>query len=547
MDREDYELLCKLAEAAFEGALCEDDQRCLDKLLAGSPNACDVWLSYSWLHLELSIQSRADAVLEESIEAMQASLSNPIYGDTVSCDAAFGDDTPSLEVETVQPTFDVPSKSKSRQRTWWLAGIAASILLALPMLLEIPKRTFDNDVEAPSQIASSDDEAIIDAARQPSPVATVLQVDAKHGAVEHLGGVLPELVLFQGDRLDLLSGEARINMTSGAVMVATSPVSLIAKDSGHIDLLRGVLTAKLPKWATGFVVETPAMKVTDLGTTFTVSAESESSAEARVLEGLITVRPQRTGQEKAGGGLVVREGEAVRVEGGRAERRHDLATREQDANNIAKLNQDRPYKPIVIPGSGQGLQIGDEDPYWRLVSVPEGSPYVVPRQAVVTAEDPRYASNEPDRSQWISLAADCPRVAANDVYTFETSFDLSGFDCSTVRIQCQVLADNGVRAVRLNGNPIELDPWVDNARMQKFEKSEFRAIAISNGFVPGNNVVEFDVWNGGERGHSRVLAVPNPTAIRVEWHAFGEILLTPDAVTALNKDHAHLASLSINK
>lgn len=87
---------------------------------------------------------------------------------------------------------------------------------------------------------------------------------------------------------------------------------------------------------------------------------------------------------------------------------------------------------------------------------------------------------------------------------------------STVTVAAQVIADNGVRAVRVNGQPLPLVSWNLNEQYQLFNR--FEVVEIREHLVPGINRVEFDVWNGVDR---YAPASPNPIAIRVEWQAFG--------------------------
>ena len=245
------------------------------------------------------------------------------------------------------------------------------------------------------------------------------------------------------------------------------------------------------------------------------------------------MRPQQLGATQSGSVVIV-EGEAFRVRGEHAERDRDPIANLDAELSLSELNRLRPYKPIEIPGSGQNLRIGDEDPNWKIVSVPAGVSEAMTGYAIVCKEDTRYALSEPSRSQWISLDATCPRVAANAIYTFQTSIDLTGFDHETVRIQCQILADNGVKAIRVNGHALKFDAWNDNVRLQRFDRTAFRAVSIDQGLVPGNNVVEIDVWNGGECSPTQTLPIPNPTALRVEWHAFGNTISEIEGKLAQN-------------
>jgi hypothetical protein len=102
------------------------------------------------------------------------------------------------------------------------------------------------------------------------------------------------------------------------------------------------------------------------------------------------------------------------------------------------------------------------------------------------------------------------------MYSFETEFDLSDYDLSTVTIAAHVLADNGLMGVRINGHNVPFKQW--SAVYGLFDT--YRKIEITRGFEQGVNKIQFDVWN------SIVMSYPdrdNPMALRVEWQAFGRL------------------------
>ena len=87
----------------------------------------------------------------------------------------------------------------------------------------------------------------------------------------------------------------------------------------------------------------------------------------------------------------------------------------------------------------------------------------------------------------------------------------------------QVLADNGVRAIRINSEPVTVQPWDDNEFGQSFTRNRFRMIEIQRGFVPGVNKIEIDVWNGVYQ-LEEMKDEPNPIALRVEFQAYGRLI-----------------------
>jgi hypothetical protein len=277
------------------------------------------------------------------------------------------------------------------------------------------------------------------------------------------------------------------------------------------------LTAQAATWAKGFVVETDDLRITDLGTRFAVLAESPDTTEAHVLEGVVRAEPlDGTAGDKAAAVLVT-AGQAIRwnEDARRVER-----TRFQSGRFVERLPQFRPLHPISLANTGQGRSISSRDSRWRITAGhPSGGSF--PVQALVSRPHSAYLEEAPARtgaagadSQWISVLGGTSRgVASHAAFTFETSFDLANVDPATVHLVGQILVDNRVQEIRLNGEPVDVPPW-EGISSEDFQK--FHVVEIREGFKSGENRLEIDVVNG---------AVPdgsyNPMALRVEWQAFG--------------------------
>jgi hypothetical protein len=322
----------------------------------------------------------------------------------------------------------------------------------------------------------------------------------------------------EGDVVVLDSGEAHVSMASGAEFILKAPAELKFDSANHVVLRRGVLTAHVADWGSGFTVDTSAMRVVDLGTKFAVSASSED-VETHVLQGQVRVQPLAS-TVSGRRSVLLTQGEGIRVDTGADEPVRFAAQKERFPETTEKF---RPFKPIALFNSGIALAEGDEDPHWHITGGPIGASFKKPQFAVVCTPDERYASNEPQRSQWLSFAKDVrPGGLANSVYTFETTFDLTGFDPSTVIVAAQLVADNGVHALRINGKSVPIVPWDDNNLAQTFNSDQFRLVEIKDGFVSGKNRLEIDVWNGTYRMPGAE-HLPNPMALRVEFQGFGRL------------------------
>jgi len=108
---------------------------------------------------------------------------------------------------------------------------------------------------------------------------------------------------------------------------------------------------------------------------------------------------------------------------------------------------------------------------------------------------------EGPNSRWIAPQASQAIGNSPGTYTFQTTFDLAGLDPTTAQITGSVSADNGVAAVRLNGNDLGITAG-------GFNLFHPLTIPLGSPFVAGTNTLEFDVSNAGD--------TINPIGFRVE-------------------------------
>jgi ferric-dicitrate binding protein FerR (iron transport regulator) len=477
----------ELSLKALDGQLSDDEQARLNSLVESEDDACRLLLQYSMLDADLIFHTRSE----------------------VASDRAAG----------AERSAPAERSRRMAPRMASLFALAAAVLVAV----WLGGRPADIPQQAQLLLAQ----------RQPQPIASLtLAPGAKfQGRQLAVGGAF-----LDGEELTLLEGEAHVSMSSGADFVLKSPGSLRFVSAKHVRLLRGVMTAQVAEWGTGFTVDTETMRVIDLGTRFAIDA-SMGEGEAHVLQGQIRVQPLRTTVDGRRS-VLLSKGEALRVD-----QKAESATRMTAAEDRFPESHDnfRPFKPIEMHNTGVDLAEGDEDSHWRIAAGPVGAGYHGPQFGVVSVPHERYAPNEPKRSQWISFAKDLAVGAnANSLFTFETEVDLTGFDLTTVMIAAQILADNGVRAIRINGEPVEMKPWDDNEFGQSFTRNRFRMVEIQSGFVPGVNKIEIDVWNGVYQFEAK-RNDPNPMSLRVEFQAYGR-LISPAVAAPRKADSDSLAS-----
>ena len=93
-----------------------------------------------------------------------------------------------------------------------------------------------------------------------------------------------------GDKLEFTQGVSRLEFSNGAVVAVEAPAALSIRSPEEVVLDHGRLNAWCPETAHGFRVTTRTATLTDLGTSFGVSAASDGTADFVVLDGKVEVR-----------------------------------------------------------------------------------------------------------------------------------------------------------------------------------------------------------------------------------------------------------------
>ena len=110
--------------------------------------------------------------------------------------------------------------------------------------------------------------------------------------------------------LSLTRGLLRLDFSNGARVTVQGPAELEVLDQDRVLLHKGLVTATIPESAVGFVVDTVAAHVADLGTSFGVSVNENGQTEVCVFDGEVEVSlPREAGAEEVS--HLVREGESI--------------------------------------------------------------------------------------------------------------------------------------------------------------------------------------------------------------------------------------------
>mgnify|MGYP002348284555 FL=1 len=300
----------------------------------------------------------------------------------------------------------------------------------------------------------------------------------------------------QGQTISLQSGLVEIAYASGARVLLEGPCTFLVDSPNGGYLSRGRLTARIVNKLAGerlggtsadcFVVRTPTAVVTDLGTEFGVEVEASGASRTQVFLGSVAVSPVQANESWRDPIRLARD-ESVRV----AEGQKPLRESHKEKSLVPFVRQLPQRAMLPMHSTGRGLKEGEHDPHWQIVARSD-RPKWSPQAAVVSPIDERFfLANLPTHSQWLSLRAEAPSLPEDTTYTFRTSFDLTGFLPATAVLRGRFLADDHVRAIRLNGRDVPVPP---HGFGPFFHWTEFE---IRGGFVAGTNRLEIEVLNGG--------------------------------------------------
>jgi hypothetical protein len=341
-----------------------------------------------------------------------------------------------------------------------------------------------------------------------TPVATLADaVDAQWDAPQarlDVGDHLPYGPLF------LKSGYASIRLDNGVKLVLVGPAhfSIDSLTLAHLD--EGKLTADVPHTATGYSVKIPSGMITDLGTTFGVTAFANKECTVQVLKGSVQARLfSDDGNQKEQ--VVLTEDHAAALNpfaGTLASIPVERDTYVTDIRHIPVPVLPREEVALSLHNTGQRLYPGDTDPNWQIL-LNSDDPAWTPRAAIVaTPLQPGWALGTDD-SQWLSTAQDRPDMTVGCRLTFATTLDLTGVDPESVHLHLAILADNDIGEVRLNGQatPIQF--------VERHDYEHFHQFDLNHGFVAGKNKLQIVLVNGSYPAPRE--QVPNPMGLRVEF------------------------------
>jgi hypothetical protein len=346
---------------------------------------------------------------------------------------------------------DPPSRWPSR---WVVAGAALSAAavavvvtrtVLAPALVPPSRLAAGQPVRPPSApVVPLPPTTRVAVAPQPAPRPAAV-VTASAGAVWDRGPTVTlGTALLAGQAFELSRGGLELTTDRGAVVVVAGPARVRVLDRDRLELQTGSLAAHVPPPAVGFGVVSPGLLVIDRGTNFGVRAtDGNGASEVAVFDGAVDAAA--SADEPAAPRVRVTAGHAATHAVGTATA--PVTTGYHPAAYLRSLADLR--LPVPLHGTGQGIPIGEQDPAWQVVAVPN-EPDRKPAPAFVAVVDPaRLAPNTPDAS-WISIAARMPDVPAGN-YLLRTTLDLTGFDPTSAVVAANLIGDGQVTDILVNG------------------------------------------------------------------------------------------------
>jgi len=235
-----------LSHLLLEGSASQEEQRELNDLLKGDPEACEWYLE----------TMEADAFLTREF-GLEESLP----------------EAPTL-IEFPEPT---QKQSPQRSQSWWVGVGAAAALLVAALVFPLISNP---DPELATTKPDNQKELV-----DPGGVAVVSRLMRPQWPEDSLGW--KEGDSLQTGQFALQSGVAQIDFFSGASVVVEGPAKLELNSLEEVICHEGKLRVSVPETAHGFTIVTADYRAVDLGTEFALSVASSGESQVHVLDGQV--------------------------------------------------------------------------------------------------------------------------------------------------------------------------------------------------------------------------------------------------------------------
>ena len=274
-----------LISKLHDGIANNEELRRIEDILSGDPDACEFYLDYTELCVQMDLELGARTPLEISNNATPIQIS-----------------------QSTSQFYKGQSTKQILSPSWkplpWIAAAAVVFLFAGSLSFLINKRVSITPSEAKaveSETITHDGLAILMESVGANFVDNGMQPTKTNG------------ILYPGEII-LESGITAIEFYSGARVILEGPAILELTSENSAILREGRIRAQVPPQACGFSVSTPQIEVIDLGTEFGMNIEEDGHlTEVHCFSGLVDIYEDAMSQNpKALRSL--ESGEAVRIQ-----------------------------------------------------------------------------------------------------------------------------------------------------------------------------------------------------------------------------------------
>ena len=334
----------RLASRLLDNQQDEQSLARLEELLAQDAVARDCFIDCVTLHtlLGASHETELDASGNDDFEH----LARKLLGESEIAPANFA--------QPPRTEFRANSQSKRDQRYHWLAWASAVCLFCFMAMGWY----------------------FLTAQQEYPPYSSFVGVLSKavgvRWASEQPDGVPARL--FAGQTLSLDEGYAEVTLLSGCTCALKGPAEIEIVSPMCVRAVKGAFWARVGEDAKGFVVETPAGKVVDLGTEFGINIDSSNSTtDVVVFEGAVDLQREMAAKDVPGPASTqpvvnitrLTSGEALRFESSGASQRIMTVCSEQYP--IVARSPAFAFRPTLIGSVTDNIRDPAENMYYQIV------------------------------------------------------------------------------------------------------------------------------------------------------------------------------------
>ncbi len=326
-------------------------------------------------------------------------------------------------------------------------------------------------------------------ATPPAVVVATAGLDATAGTPLQPGNALSP-----DQPISLSRGAVEIRFRSGATVTIAGPAQFSLSQKNAMSLRSGVLAAHVPHDAVGFAVDSPGLRIVDLGTSFGIrTIDGDQGSEAAVFEGNVTASATDPQGQGLSDPLPMSANMAAThtINGGLKPLPTAFAP-EQYPRDISKIRL-----PLRLFDTGAEVSSDGGDAHWNVEQVSmhpawTEAPAEVFHPGAAQLGAALSGSGVPNLS-----AGGCigPRGIAHPPsageYVFRTTVDLSGFEPNSAVVVAHVFATEAIVDIRVNGIQAVGASLLDASNG---DKPQAHTLQIPAQYLkPGTNTLDFVV------------------------------------------------------